>query len=115
MTDESAFDIGDVVIEVPAYVGMIKTPQEYTIIATYRNEYGFWHVAETVDRFGNKTHVPLIDGTAAFSLARKAPTKPQNGPSKPHPYEAFAKDMERLRGDWEKVLGLIVKHWLRQR
>ena len=52
---------------------------------------------------------------AAFSPVRKAPTKPQNGPSKPHPYEAFAKDMERLRGDWEKVLGPIVKHWLRQR
>lgn len=115
MADKPVFNVGDVVIETPTYVGMINSPQEYIIIATYRNEYGFWHAAETSGVDGRKIHVPLIDGTAAFSLVRKAAVEPPERPKRPHPHEALLKDMESLRSDWEKVLGPIVKWWIEQR
>lgn len=108
---EPVFSVGDTVIEVPAYVGMLVNPKEFIIIATYKNEHGFWHVAETVDSFGNKIHVPLIDGTAAFSLVRKAAEKPQKRLGGVEDRAALERDLEKIREDWERVLAPLRAWW----
>lgn len=59
MSLNSVLNVGDVVQEVAACVGQKVTGQKFTVIATYKNANGFWHVAETTDENGLKVLVPL--------------------------------------------------------
>lgn len=112
MADQPAFNIGDVIVAVPAYVGQTVSNQKYTIIATYSNENGFWHVAETVDPNGVKAQVPLNDGGPYLHRIQQATTKPTERPVAAPTKNPLQRDLDALRGDWEKVLGPVARWFL---
>lgn len=109
MTDKAVFNVGDVVVEVPAYVGQKVSGQKFTIIATYRNANGPWHVAETTDSNGLTVQVPLNDGGPYLHRIQEATKKPQNGPRKPVAGNPFLRDLEAMRGDWDHILGPVAR------
>ena len=112
MTNESVFNVGDVVVEVPAYIGQKVSGQKFTIIATYRNANGFWHVAETIDDNGLIVQVPLNDGGPYLHRVQEATTKPQNGSRKAPTVNPLLRDLEAMRSDWDKVLGPVARWFL---
>lgn len=112
MTNQSVFNVGDVVVEVPAYVGQKVSGQKFTIIATYRNANGPWHVAETTDANGLTVQVPLNDGGPYLHRVQEAPTKPVGRPVRAPKDNPFLRDLEAMRGDWEKVLGPVARWFI---